>query len=191
VVERVLFVDLENVQKIDLTRVQPDSRVLIFYGATQKALPEELVVQAQPFGTRLRWIKMSGHGHNALDFHIAFYLGQELAANPASECTVLSRDTGFDPLMRHLASLGHSCSRVSVLQETHPRPRPAPDGDPFARLVMLLRKDKALPLRPTGLAAKVKSWFPRLEDAERLALVHRLFAESLVQESGTSLSYRL
>jgi hypothetical protein len=53
--ERVLFVDLENVQKVDLKQVPVSARVMIFYGITQKKLPEELVVQAQPLGSRLKW----------------------------------------------------------------------------------------------------------------------------------------
>lgn len=38
--ERVLLVDLENVQKIDLSAVPADAEVMIFYGVTQKKLPE-------------------------------------------------------------------------------------------------------------------------------------------------------
>lgn len=192
--ERVLFVDLENVQKIDLTRVQQGSRVLLFYGENQKNLPQALVAQAQPFGKRLQWIRMSGQGRNALDFHIAYYLGRELAAHPKAECTVLSGDTGFDPLLRHLRSLGHTCSRVAVLQEPRPRVKPAaPGGDDacFARLVSLLKKDQARPARSESLASQVKSWFPKLRDAERRALLERLFAESWVRESGSSLIYHL
>src|SRR5688572_30358082 len=79
--DRVLLIDLENVQKADLSLAPSGARVLVFYGVTQKKLPEELVVQAQPLGTRLQWIKISGQGPNALDFHVAFYLGQELAAS--------------------------------------------------------------------------------------------------------------
>ena len=56
--DRVLLIDLENVQKVDLSLVPSEARVLVFYGIAQKKLPEELVVQAQPFGTRLRWIKI-------------------------------------------------------------------------------------------------------------------------------------
>lgn len=51
--ERVLFVDLENVQGIDLLQVPADARVMIFYGVGQKKLPEDLVVRAQPLGSRL------------------------------------------------------------------------------------------------------------------------------------------
>jgi hypothetical protein len=38
--DRVLLVDLENVQKVDLAKVPGDVRLLIFYGLTQKKLPE-------------------------------------------------------------------------------------------------------------------------------------------------------
>src|SRR5687768_18503685 len=100
-IERVLFVDLENVQKLDLSKIPANVRVMVFYGVTQKKLPEELVVQAQPFGNRLSWIKIAGQGPNALDFHIAYYLGRELTERPTAHCAVLSRDTGFDPLIRH------------------------------------------------------------------------------------------
>src|SRR6185437_16114763 len=110
--KRVLFVDLENVQKVDLSMVPGDAHVMIFYGITQKKLPEGLVVQAQPLGGRLKWVKISGQGPNALDFHIAFYLGQEFTNSPGSKCVILSGDTGFDPLMRHLQALGRACRRV-------------------------------------------------------------------------------
>jgi PIN domain len=86
---------------------------MVFYGLTQKKLPEEMVVQAQPLGTRLQWIKIAGQGPNALDFHIAFYLGRTFTERPLAQCAVLSKDKGFDPLIRHLHGLGHACRRVS------------------------------------------------------------------------------
>ena len=189
--ERVLFVDLENVQKVDLSLVPADARVMIFYGVTQKKLPEELVVKAQPLGVRLKWVKISGQGPNALDFHIAFYLGQELANNPTAECVILSRDTGFDPLIRHLQAVGHRSCRAISLKDAFPVQEPAGYAVHFARLLTLLTKEKARPARPKGLAGKVKSWFPRLTEAERQLLVQRLFKESHVRESGKLLTYDL
>ncbi len=188
---QVLFVDLENVQKVDLKHVPADARVMIFYGITQKKLPEELVVQAQPLGSRLKWIKISGQGPNALDFHIAYYLGQELAGSPKSACAILSRDTGFDPLIRHLQALGHDCERISSLKDSFPIKEPAAGGESFERLVTLLKKEKTPAARRKGLAGRVKGWFPGLTEEARLALVERLFKESRVRESGKSLIYHL
>lgn len=189
-IEQVLFVDLENVQKLDLATVPTNAQVMIFYGITQKKLPEELVVQAQPLGTRLKWIKIAGQGPNALDFHIAFYLGQQLTQSPTSECVILSRDTGFDPLVRHLSSLGHACRRVTTLKDAFSA-QPAGTSDSFSRLIALLRKEKSRPSKLKGLTGKVKSWFQKLPDEERDALIKRLFSESYVQESGASLLYTL
>lgn len=188
--KRVLFVDLENVQKVDLSLVPHDARVMIFYGITQKKLPEELVVQAQPLGSRLQWIKTSGQGPNALDFHIAFYLGQELANSPTSECAILSRDTGFDPLTRHLQTLGRTCRRVTLLKDAFSAAESA-THEHFIRLMALLKRETVPPVKRKSLAGKVKSWFPRLTENERLALIQRLFDESHVREAEKSLAYDL
>ena len=194
--ERLLLVDLENVQTMDLSHVPTDVRVWVFYGVTQKKLPTELVVQAQPFGERLQWIKIAGQGKNALDFHIAYYLGQELTERPDAECFVLSKDTGFDTLIKHLQALGRNCRRVVNLKDALPSTvatakAAAAPADPYQRLLTLLRKEKTLPARRKGLAGKVRSWFARLSDTERDALLERLFRESKVIESGTTLSYQL
>ena len=188
--ERVLFVDLENVQRVDLSHVPADARVMIFYGITQKKLPEELVVQAQPLGPRLKWVKIYGKGPNALDFHIAFYLGQEVANSPNTACAILSRDTGFDPLTRHLQALGRMCHRVTSLKDAFPTEESV-ESDHFTRLVALLKKEKARPARRKGLTGKVKSWFPRLREEARLALIQRLFDESRVRELEKVLTYDL
>lgn len=188
--DRVLFVDLENVQKVDLSAVPADTRVMIFYGVTQKTLPEELVVQAQPLGSRLKWVKISGQGPNALDFHIAFYLGQKLADGPGPECVILSRDTGFDPLIRHLQALGHACRRVISLKDAFAVEQ-RPDAEHFPRLLALLKKEKLRPTQRKGLAGKVKSWFPQLAEDTRLALVQRLFDKNHVREAEGLLTYNL
>ena len=188
--DRVLFVDLENVQRVDLSLVPADARVMIFYGITQKKLPEELVVQAQPLGPRLQWIKISGQGPNALDFHIAFYLGQELAHSPTSECAILSRDAGFDPLTRHLQALGRTCRRVTLLKDAFSVVQPV-TNEHFTRLLALLKKEKVPPVKRKSLAGKVKSWFPRLTECELLALIQRLFDETRVRELEKLLAYDL
>jgi hypothetical protein len=195
--DRLLLVDLENIQTMDLSRVAGDVRVMVFYGITQKKLPEELVVQAQPVGTRLQWIKIAGQGPNALDFHIAYYLGQELTRDPSTECVILSRDTGFDPLVRHLQSLKRDCRRVAAAKDAFPVAHPAATaaaahtGDHYVRLLTLLKKEKALPARRKGLAGKIRSWFGKLSEAERDELLQRLYRESKVRDAGTAVAYQL
>jgi PIN domain len=100
--EELLLVDFENVQQVDLSRVEATARVVIFHGASQKNVPIELVSATQSLGKRIEWVKIEGNGKNALDFHIACYLGRMLEKNPGSNCVVLSKDKGFDPLLNYL-----------------------------------------------------------------------------------------
>jgi len=192
VARSVLLVDLENVQKVDLTRVPPEAHVMIFYGITQKKLPEELVVQAQPLGTRLTWIKISGQGPNALDFHIAYYLGREFALHRDARCAILSRDLGFDPLVRHLQTQDLECRRVATVKDAFPAEvARATVADPFDRLLKLLAKEKQRPLKRKSLEGKVKGWFQTLSAPEQTALLQRLINEGHVRESGKTLVYDL
>ena len=73
--DTLLLIDFENAQKVDLAQVPANARVQVFYGITQKKIPEELVVQAQPFGSRL------------------------VAERPTTRCVILSADQGFDPYL--------------------------------------------------------------------------------------------
>jgi len=100
--EEILLVDFENVQQVDLSHVEATTRVVIFHGASQKSVPIELVTATQSLGKRVEWVKIEGNGNNALDFHIACYLGRILEKEPNSVCVVLSKDKGFDPLLKYL-----------------------------------------------------------------------------------------
>lgn len=149
----ILFVDYENVQKLDLAKLPADIRVQIFVGTSQSRVPMELVKQAQAFGDRLQWIQIDGQGHNALDFHLAFYLGKTFALQPAAQCVILSRDTGFDTLVRHLTAQGFSCRRVEnqvgiekapVIKTVAPKPQAAPvAAKPTARKTKIVAKKQA------------------------------------------------
>jgi hypothetical protein len=119
--ERMLLVDLENVQKFDLGKVPPDAHVKIFVGQLQSKLPTALVQQAQSLGSRLEWVIINGNGRNALDFHIACHLGEGICKFPRAEFVILSNDKGFDPLVRHLVARGFNCRR-----DGEARPAPAP-----------------------------------------------------------------
>jgi hypothetical protein len=51
-------------------------KVLVFLGAHQSKIPVERVRMLQPLGDRVEYVQIDGNGPNALDFHIAFYLGE-------------------------------------------------------------------------------------------------------------------
>ena len=102
-----------NFVLIDLESVQPETldallsgpfKVLLFVGAGQTKVAVDLAASMQRLGERAEYIRIAGNGPNALDFHIAFYIGQLSAQDPNAYFHIISKDTGFDPLIQHLKS---------------------------------------------------------------------------------------
>ena len=76
-----------------------------------------LVAALLPMGPDAELLTIQGSGRNALDFHIAYYIGRLGAEFPGAAFYVVSRDTGFDPLIHHLQGQGAECRRVPSLAE--------------------------------------------------------------------------
>jgi PIN domain len=115
--ESVLLVDYENIGKLDLTAIPDGVRVPFFFGASQRTVPTDFLKAALKLGERFVPIDIEGQGKNALDFHIAFYLGEYLARAPDTSCVILSKDKGFDPLVRHLTRRGFIVRRANSMAE--------------------------------------------------------------------------
>ncbi len=113
-----VLIDYENVQPKNLRILKGQSfRTFVFVGAHQTKLPFELVEPMQLLGDSAQYIKISGSGQNALDFHIAYYLGVLAQKDGKGNFHVISKDKGFDPLIRHLSEKGISARRETDLAE--------------------------------------------------------------------------
>lgn len=113
-----ILIDFENVQPRALPALGAhDVKIYVFVGASQARLPFELVDALQVLGDKVSYVKASGHGPNALDFHIAFYVGQLAAADPGACFHIVSKDTGFDPLIRHLHDRNIAAQRENSLDD--------------------------------------------------------------------------
>ena len=119
--KRLLLVDYENVQQVDFDRLDEGFQVMVFVGASQKSVPIDVVACTQKLGNRVVWHRVDGNGSNALDFYIAFQLGRVIETMPDLHCIVLSKDKGFDPLLRHLNKSGLKCRRINSLLELDPK----------------------------------------------------------------------
>src|SRR5215472_16030781 len=115
--ESLLLVDYENVGRVELSTIPEGVRVLLFFGTSQKSVPTTFLKSALKLGERFVPIDVEGRGKNALDFHIAFYLGEYLAKAPTTSCMILSRDKGFDPLVKHLAGRHLVVRRVESVKD--------------------------------------------------------------------------
>lgn len=109
-----LLVDLENVQPTAAAVagwMGATGKAWIFYGANQlKLLPA-----FRALGDRVTLVPISRPGANSLDFHLVFYLGHLAAKSPTSAFTVLSKDKGYDPAIKHAQMLDFAVRRVAAL----------------------------------------------------------------------------
>ena len=121
-----ILVDFENVQPTDMGLLSGDHYHLrIFRGPHQKKLDFDIAECLQPHGNRVQYIQSDRHGKNALDFHIAFYMGrliEELEANGSSarngtRFVVISKDGGFEALLSHVQSLGYGAMKAASIRQ--------------------------------------------------------------------------
>jgi len=190
--DEVLLVDFENVHQVDLSLVRPSSRVLIFLGCNQKCIPVDLVTAAHSLGERVEWIRIEGNGANSLDFHIACHLGQMIERKTNSVCVVLSKDKGFDPLLKYLNRNGLKCRRIETL-EHRKQEKPAVVDTPYVRVLSILRKmeKKSLPRRRKTLVTHITSLFQEGVSAQEVErVIDRLFADKHLAEENGEIAYR-
>jgi PIN domain len=190
--QKLLLVDFENVQQVDLARLDNSFQIIIFVGAAQKSIPIELVTKAQKLGSRIEWQRVDATGSNALDFFIACQLGRVLERSPQRQCIVLSKDKGFDPLLRHLNKTGLQCTRLNSLLELDPKAAAPPAEPHYKRVLEVLGKSekKSRPRKRKTLSQHIASIFQKkLPPAEVDRLIDILFANKMISETNDTITY--
>lgn len=113
-----VLVDFENVQPRNLGLLKGGPfKLKVFVGASQTKVSLDLAQAVQSFGSDGEYIQITGNGSNALDFHIAYYIGLLSAADPTATFHIISKDTGFDPLVKHLKARGIECKRSAAITD--------------------------------------------------------------------------
>ena len=98
-----VLVDFENVQPKDIGLLKDGPfKVKIFLGPNQSKIPVSLAAALQSLGENAEYIILETAGTNALDFHIAYYIGALSAVEPTAFFHIISKDSGFDPLLKYL-----------------------------------------------------------------------------------------
>lgn len=191
-----VLIDFESVRPGQLTSLDPDHfKVMLFVGAHQKSLPFELAAAIQRLGARAEYVKISGDGPNALDFHIAFYIGLIASADPAAYFHIISKDKGFDPLIRHLKTKKIFAARVNDISEI-PLVKAAGSKSQEQRLEMVVAKlgqmKVARPRTLETLRGTVSSLFQKqLSDSEVNEVLDSLQSKGLVTIIDKKLIYAL
>jgi len=185
--DTMLLVDFENVGKIDLAAVPERFVVTLFFGAAQRSVPKEFLKAAVKLRERFVSIDIEGQGKNALDFHIAYYLGQYLTQSAKTPCVILSKDRGFDPLIKHLGMRGFTVRRANTLREA------CPPAAAVTRRATLGRESISVPVHEAALqwlSGSTKNRRPRTRKA-LAAYLHSHFAKRIPEEEVQNLIERL
>jgi hypothetical protein len=169
-----LFIDYENVQPESIAGLEKGNfYILLFLGANQSKLNTQLVRSLQPLGTRVEYVILSGNGKNALDFHIAYYIGERAAIEPDAYFHIVSKDAGFDPLIQHLkdrnilASRASSISEISILQKSSLKTLPERTSVVKARLAQMEGK----PSTVKTLSSTINALFQKTLSDDEVELV--------------------
>lgn len=191
-----VLIDYENVQPKNLALLsQEHFRIIVFIGASQAKLPVELVTAMQTLGSRAEYVRISGNGPNALDFHIAYYIGRLAERDAQAYFHVVSKDTGFDPLIAHLKAHGIQAKRSASLDGVPPLRglTEAKGDDQVGAVIENLRKvPRNRPQKERTLRATVANWFGnKLDDAAVDRIIGELVKRKVIAVDQGKVRYSL
>lgn len=192
----------KNYVLIDFENVQPDSldhldhahfKLFVFVGAHQGKLPLKFVASLQRLGNRAEYIQISGNGPNALDFHIAYYIGRLAAADPGACFHIISKDAGFDPLIQHLRTKEVLVHRARAISEI-PLANVSNTSSRAERIDLILKdlrqRKVAKPKTVKTLTSTIAALFQKqLSDKEIMDLIDELTTKKYVTVAGTKVTY--
>ena len=191
-----VLIDYESVQPEAMAVLEQDHfKVIIFVGANQAKVNFEVASALQRMGAKATYVKISGNGSNALDFHIAFYIGQLAVSEPDAYFHVISKDTGFDPLIAHLKSKKILAGRVREVTDI-PIVRAANSKTPSEKesviIANLQQRGASKPRTVKTLSSTINSLFQKKLAAEEVAaLIQGLQEHGVISVAGTKVTYAL
>ena len=191
-----VLIDYENVQPPDLALLKDGPfKVKVFLGANQAKIPITLAAALQQLGANAEYILLASSGSNALDFHIAYYIGNLSAQEPSAFFHVVSKDTGFDPLIAHLRTKGMLAQRstsISSMPCFRPPLPAAIDAQVDTVVAHLARLKAAKPRAHKTLLSTLHALFKKeLSGPQLNALFAALCKRGIVKLDGTKVSYDL
>ena len=190
-----VLIDAENVKPEYIERLKHEHfRVVVFVGSNLKRLDFPIVNALQSLGSNGSYVQISGHGPDALDFHIAYYIGKLSAAHPDAYFHIISKDKGFDPLIKHLKDQKVFCSRVASVLDI-PLVRSADKVTPSQRAAEFYEKRiapvKNRPSTVKSLPNTIHSHFlKQLSAAEVVDVLAALTAAGHIVIDGKKVLYR-
>ena len=149
----------------------------------------------QAFGPDVEYIQVDGNGTNALDFHIAYYIGRLATEYPDAYFHIISKDTGFDPLIKHLKGHKIFCQRSAAVTDIPMIKVANAESVPErvdALLDRLIKHKACKPRTVETLRNGIKTWFAKkLSDHEIEALLDQLAQRGVIRVAEGKVVYGL
>lgn len=191
-----IFIDYENVQPENLDFLRDKKfTVYLFCGLNQNSIPFDIASRMQQLGDRGKYVKASGHGKNALDFHIAYYMGRLSIEDPDACFHIISRDKGYDPLVKHLKSNNIRARRVEEPEQIpnlHTRKLPDQEGHIPLVVKNLIGRGRSRPKKLESLVNTINAILPgNPGKKELMAIIEKLQDRSYLQVENEVISYNL
>lgn len=191
-----VLIDYENVQPEAISVLDKEHfKVIVFVGANQSKLAFEIAATLQRMGDRAEYVKIASNGSNALDFHIAYYIGRLAVSEPDAYFHIVSKDTGFDPLIQHLKSKkilvcrSRDVTDIPIIKAVNPMPA----TEKLDLIISdLKRRGASKPRTAQTLSSTINSLFQKqLSEQELASLLQELQKQGLITVNNTRISYAL
>ncbi len=189
-----ILIDYENVQPDIATCVMDEhTHILIFVGAKQGNVRLDIAASLQKFGNRAEYIRISSTSNNALDFHIAYYIGQIAALTADTRFFIISKDKGFDPLITHLKEKKINIRRTeNLIEVTRAKTKTISSGKLGIVIGGLERRGTSKPKTLKSLASTINVMFQnQLAPNDVQNLIKALEQKKYIEVKDTKVSYKL
>jgi hypothetical protein len=189
-----VLIDFENVQSQDITALGGRPfKIKVFVGANQTKVPLQTASSLQVSGSDAKYVQIDGNGSNALDFHIAYYIGRLAVEHPDAHFHVISKDTGFDPLISHLRRKKISCQRSASVSDI-PLVKIANSNTISEKVDAvasnLAKRSTGKPCTEATLRSTIKALFGgKLSEADADAVLGELLGRGVVAINDGKVSY--
>ncbi|SFU78245.1 PIN domain-containing protein [Halomonas korlensis] len=185
-----VLIDFENVQPVDLGLLNGHAfKVKVFMGANQTKVPIALASALQALGESAEYITLASSGRNALDFHIAYYLGVLSSHDPKAFFHVISKDAGFDPLIKHLKSKGVFAQRSVSISDIPFFNAPASQPRLLVVVDDLIRRKASKPRRQKTLLSTMAALFNKELSETELQELFESFVQTRCSAGRRNQSY--
>ena len=130
------FIDYENVHSEGFTGIDSIAKndvVYLMYTEHCKNISLEIIEKINKRKAMFEIIKVGTGSKNALDFQLSSFMGYIIAKNENQKCGfyIVSKDSGFDPLVEFWQKKGMNVERICNFSPNHKSAKPQDINSPF------------------------------------------------------------